>query len=646
MSPAPSFVIPAGQEAIVTTMLGARDPLPDGYVWAGAAIEPTYIRARFESKFGAPIALRLEHPSNVSAPDQTTAKFALVLEGQSNGPFLRAIAERIRAHEEAFTWKANVPSESTSPPDISPTWVEQCLSTARIPFTHAREVAYGSALMLVLMALALRRVPRLTPPVQQTPNAPRAPARLRFVLLVGIALVAWRLALELRFFLLDYDDFDYLLRAIVDPWRPDDSMRILSTSVLFRAGWLFESKPWFFMTASAAAFVAMLASLALFVRQVSGVSSSMAVMAAVFWGLSPAPLYLLSWAAGFQQLLGMALLFLSLSSAIVALRADTRHSLISAVTASMAFCAVGTFVKFPLMLLLPPTLLILGWRVLDPRPRLRRTILCTAFVFSTQTGLMFLAHPSSTIGEFGKVGVSRWSDNLVQGMQGGISAAEPLCRAMFVVFVAYVFSSFRGPERLRILRQTLASLRERLGQMRIGRMHGFAFASIFFCIWLAPFLANQHYFAGYYLSLPAAALAIGAALFCSTLLAKPPSIVAGLLALVVSFPTQVLSKDRHQERRERIANLLPTLAHAIQDKPHAEQIVLMADCHGDGTAEHEIADDLRVFVESMSGQAAIRWASHRHQITVLLAKDTPSATQPVLVAHICRDLPIQVELRR
>src|SRR4051794_33633210 len=120
MTPSP-FVIPSGQEACVSQMMSGTVALPDGYVWAGASIDQTLIRARFESKLHDPIVLRLEHPSTVIQPRLTTAKFALSIEGKLDDSFLQAIAERIRKSEQHFVWQqpVNVSLRSAAPETVA-----------------------------------------------------------------------------------------------------------------------------------------------------------------------------------------------------------------------------------------------------------------------------------------------------------------------------------------------------------------------------------------------------------------------------------------------------------------------------------------------------------------------------------------------
>lgn len=628
-----TFVIPPGQEACVKQMLSGNAPLPGGYFWTGASIEPTFIRARFESKREEPLVLRLDHASSVVEPRTTTAKFVLSIEGKPNDEFLQAIAERIRATESDFIW-GQVEKKSAASMGTPADMAERASREA------GNSWALGLASLFVLVALVSRRFRVRPPPPSPEPKEhPTLP-----ILMTAFTLVSIRVILELRHFLLDYDDFDYLWRAVVDPYRPDESARFLSTTILYRLGTYLGAKPWFFMAASTMAFATMLGAWGIFLRRL-GFSWYATILAATLWGLSPAPMYLLSWGAGFQQLLGMALLLFSLSAAIDALRAEHRRALVSAAAASMALVAVGVFVKYPLMFLAPPSILLCSFLAIEPKPSLQRSLACASVVSAVIVLLLKLAHLPSNMGDIKKIGFSRLAQNSVDAFDGAISAVVPLLCILLVATIAHIGLSLRNDSQSNTLRQTLVLTWRKFLSLRIGRAHALLFSLLMAGLWLMPFLGNREYFAGYYLSLPAAMLAVYTAHICAALLPSPRWAGWAALTLVAAFPFQMLRADTHQQERERIAAWLTTLADGLRDKPEVDRIVLTVDCRGDGERERQMNEDLRNFVGKMSGEAAIRWWTGRHYVNVTLADDAARAAGNGrhLEVRACHGYPVHVE---
>ncbi len=606
--------------------------LPGGYVWAGAAIEPTLIRARFDKPGSEPLVLLLKHPSTAGPGQTITAKFTLSFSGRGNDEFLRVAADHIRASENDFVWTLLENNPQTITGAATDTSAARHLS-----------MALGVGALILIVALWAQRFyvrPRQPGSEDSTPHARRA---LRVIAMGAGVLVAARIILELRHFLLDYDDFDYLLRAAVNPWRPDESIRFLSTTVLYRVAMYFGSRPAVYMGMSTLAFVAMLYAYRGFLQRL-GFSKYSTVLAVAFWGLSPAPMYLLSWAAGFQQLLGMALVLSGLSAGLAATRTNDKNALISALAKSITFVTIGVFVKFPLIFLVAPSLFLCSLLVHFPRPSARRIVGCTAAVALVPASLLALAHQTMNRGDGEKFGLSRIANNIHDVGQGLSSSVSPLRVAAIVIFIAHVALAWRdGFEKI-----DFRGLFSKIVTLRVGGASLFVFTFLLSVSWIAPFLLNARYFAGYYVSLAAAVFAACAARICEVLLpARHPTLIT-LLALLAAFPLTAFQRDEHQQRRENIAKYLQVVVKGLHDQPRVDEIALLADCQGNGNAEEQMNRDILFFLNRMSGEAGIRWATGRYDVSVKTAQDLQYGPfEPSRIeVRVCQDRLVRVDLRK
>ena len=101
----PSFVVPEGQEELLSQMFAMGETLPgdcrfDAGQAKGATISATYRCANGE------VVFELHHPSDAATAVARTERFAIMLRGGSPPPGLvDALAARVRSRESSFEWK-------------------------------------------------------------------------------------------------------------------------------------------------------------------------------------------------------------------------------------------------------------------------------------------------------------------------------------------------------------------------------------------------------------------------------------------------------------------------------------------------------------------------------------------------------------
>src|SRR5579883_795426 len=98
-------VLPAGQERLFAEMLGEGAALPGGCAFDGAALDRTFVRARYRCAAGS-VEIELRHPGDAAAAGakRTTREFAIVARGDAPPSLLDGIEERVRGRERAFHW--------------------------------------------------------------------------------------------------------------------------------------------------------------------------------------------------------------------------------------------------------------------------------------------------------------------------------------------------------------------------------------------------------------------------------------------------------------------------------------------------------------------------------------------------------------
>lgn len=96
--------IAAGQEELISEMLGGGTTLGGGCVLSEAGIQYTVITASYACPDGQ-VVLELGHPSEAGRDAVPTARFAItVRSGRPPGNLLDSVVSKVRAHEDGFQW--------------------------------------------------------------------------------------------------------------------------------------------------------------------------------------------------------------------------------------------------------------------------------------------------------------------------------------------------------------------------------------------------------------------------------------------------------------------------------------------------------------------------------------------------------------
>lgn len=108
-------VIPPGQEALVTRLLGEGEDVA-GCRYDAASIELTHVRATYACPGGA-VTLELHPLAAAVTPVERTAQFALTVGAGAPAGLAAAVAAHVRAHEAGWRWAvANAPDAVAAQP--------------------------------------------------------------------------------------------------------------------------------------------------------------------------------------------------------------------------------------------------------------------------------------------------------------------------------------------------------------------------------------------------------------------------------------------------------------------------------------------------------------------------------------------------
>jgi lysophospholipase L1-like esterase len=141
-----AYVIPGGQEGLITDMLGRSLVSPDGCVLDQASVPGTFVRAHYRCPDGKRPSLELHHPSVLLPAIATTERFLIRAGDEPPSPaLLQALVATLRAKEGAFVWKRDGPPQSVpAPPE------EASTSSSRGPLLLAFALAAALAFALLL----------------------------------------------------------------------------------------------------------------------------------------------------------------------------------------------------------------------------------------------------------------------------------------------------------------------------------------------------------------------------------------------------------------------------------------------------------------------------------------------------------------
>ncbi len=147
-------VVPPGQEALVTRMLGEGRDIA-GCRFDSAALERTHVRATYACADGATATVELHAPAAPVAATERTAQFAIVVGAGAPAELAAALAANVRAHEAGWRWAVGAapdavaaqppPPAPEGPPvrDVSPAFREKYALAHRLyrEQRHAEAVA-------------------------------------------------------------------------------------------------------------------------------------------------------------------------------------------------------------------------------------------------------------------------------------------------------------------------------------------------------------------------------------------------------------------------------------------------------------------------------------------------------------------------
>jgi|SRR5262245_60992878 len=103
-APAAELVVPPGQEALLSAMLGRGATLPDGCKFAGGTADGPTIQGTYTCPSG-PVVIEVTHRSNAAETTTQTEDFAIAV--QSGAPpeeLTDVLASLIHAKEPDFEW--------------------------------------------------------------------------------------------------------------------------------------------------------------------------------------------------------------------------------------------------------------------------------------------------------------------------------------------------------------------------------------------------------------------------------------------------------------------------------------------------------------------------------------------------------------
>jgi hypothetical protein len=102
---APSVkVIPPGNEKLIAEMLGDGAKLPGDCAFHGAALDRTFVAAKYACGGAAEVTVELRHPSDAPAGARHTKEFALVPKGEAPPALVEALEHQIAAREGEWRW--------------------------------------------------------------------------------------------------------------------------------------------------------------------------------------------------------------------------------------------------------------------------------------------------------------------------------------------------------------------------------------------------------------------------------------------------------------------------------------------------------------------------------------------------------------
>lgn len=101
----PVFVVPPGQEELISEMVGRGVVFPGGCRLVDGQVDYVFVRARYECADGD-LVVELHRPGEDLAEIARTGRFSVVIRsGEPPAGFVEALAARVESREDEFAWK-------------------------------------------------------------------------------------------------------------------------------------------------------------------------------------------------------------------------------------------------------------------------------------------------------------------------------------------------------------------------------------------------------------------------------------------------------------------------------------------------------------------------------------------------------------
>ena len=498
------------------------------------------------------------------------------------------------------------------------TLIERALGTEWGGGLATALVLAGGALLLgaSLVVAGGRRAPEPSPGVRGEPTSPFA-RLLGAASLVVVALVISRF----RFY---EDDFFQLIAAVDHPWRMDDSLRLFSGALLYGVG-LRLGLAWY-VGVNLIVWIGSAATLHALLRR-AGRSRDEALIAAALAGVAPGYYGLVCSAIGLQTSASIGLYYaiLLLVDHAARTRPDERERRIGFLSAALGLTALGVFVKYPMMSVVP--LLTWVWArhvVRDASPPLSRHAFHLVFVAAVAVPLV-LTHPvSREAGELTKAGTSAITSNLVTFWERLSPSLWRLAHAAAVLYLGIALQGGgagapREAPGARV-RRAVSTAREDLRRL-LASDHLLALAALA-AIAIAPFLLNARYFAPYYVVPSTAWIAAIAAvpLAAAARRLRGVGLLAAPLAVWALLPVDDVQRRFDDRISNRPAALLDAVHGATAGLPAPCGVRLEPRCE---TPEATLADgeELGRLFDAVDSGTGLRWATGWHEVEVVIGGD-------------------------
>lgn len=494
-----------------------------------------------------------------------------------------------------------------------------------------------TALLLALVSLGFllatrsRRAPtKPTLPKQAEDTAGISPLAIAF-----LACAIGTVGFGLGRFQYVYDDFRFLFRAWKEPFLWDESMRLLTTNVVF---WIATSAPEpsaAFMAVNGLGMASLVFGWALLLRN-AGSSRSEALIAGGLLGMTPYLTQLVRRASGIENIAAVGWLIACTLVFQWSARLEGRRKL-AAIGLLASMTMLGCFVKFPVLAPLPAWLWLwsrwdrsmrpLGWRL----PAALGALLVLGIDLGHATrgaggGLMAAVNLLSIASNARHAAASLkpWASDLLAACL--ILVGAQAARSMLVS---------RKPWPIAALREFRSKARSEktwlLGALALG------------AVALAPSLVNGGYYANYYVLFAMPALsAIAARALHRLALPGWAGIVPGIIAAALFVPISDFAATYRATSQNRAAAWVGELAATVRAAPEPARLALQLDCPA-GKASPEDEEDLWQLYLASGERDGIGWATGwKHTDVIVLGRHDTQPKHSDLVVGYCPGQPLRV----